>query len=241
MSDPARRRTALITGASRGIGRAVAQHLAGQGVALTLVARSGDDLAAVAAEMRSTEVQCVVADAAQSGSMRTAVDAHVGRYGALDIVVANAGVGRNGKVHRVTTELLHDLGSVNVSAPFELAAAALPHLRRTSDQRPGWFIVVASIAGIYPLPRFAAYSATKAAAVSLARSIAIEEADNGVRACAICPGFVDTDMASWVDDGIAMLDVSDVVATVDYLIGLSPAASVTEVILRRAGAAIGSA
>lgn len=215
--------------------------MAAQGFAVTLVARNEDDLAAVAETLGSASTHVVVADASQAGSMRAAVESHVQRFGSLDVVVANAGVGQSGKVHRVTPETLASMRSVNVDAPFELAAAAIPHLRRTDEQRPGWFIVVASVAGMWPLPRFAAYSATKAAAVSLARSIAVEEAASGVRACAICPGFVDTDMAAWVDDGIPLLSVGDVVASVDYLIGLSSAASVSEIVLRRAGAPVGTA
>ena len=118
----------------------------------------------------------------------------------------------------------------NVVGPFELAGLAMPHLRREPGAPPGWFVVVASLAGLAPTAGFAAYSATKAAAVSLARSIAAEEADAGVRACAICPAFVETAMSEWARDRIdhPMLHPDDVAETVRYLTRLSPAASVTE-------------
>lgn len=92
---------------------------------------------------------------------------------------------------------------------------------------------------MWPTIGSAGYSASKAAAVSLARSIATEEAANGVRACAICPAFVDTDMTSWLDGSIpseAMLDPHDVAEAVRFLSRLSPGASITELVLRRATA-----
>ncbi len=119
-------------------------------------------------------------------------------------------------------------------------------MRRDRDdpddgERTGrWFVVVASLAGTWPMRGFAGYSATKAAAVSLARSIAIEEAGAGVRACAICPAFVDTELSAWARDRVpaeAMLEPADVAEAVRFLLRLSPNASVTELVLRRAGAA----
>jgi NAD(P)-dependent dehydrogenase (short-subunit alcohol dehydrogenase family) len=95
------------------------------------------------------------------------------------------------------------------------------------------------MSGVWPTVGSAGYSASKAAAVSLARSIASEEAANGVRSCAICPAFVDTDMTSWLEGSIptdAMLEANDVAEALRFLLRLSPSASVTELVLRRVGA-----
>jgi short-subunit dehydrogenase len=236
-------RSALVTGASAGIGLAVAQALAADGWGLTLVARDRERLTLAAKELATGgEVLAHPIDLSEPGAAGSAVDAHLARFGSLDLVVANAGTGTNGTVARTAPEALAAMSRLNVDAPFELATRALPALRRATDdgRACAWFVVVASLAGMWPPRGFAAYSATKAAAVSLARSIAVEEAAAGVRACAICPAFVDTELSAWARDRVsagAMLEPTDVAEAVRFLLRLSPNASVTELVLRRAGAA----
>jgi 3-oxoacyl-[acyl-carrier protein] reductase len=237
-----------VTGGSAGIGLATVRGLVADGYAVTAVARDADRLAAAVAGIAG--VVGHAADAADAESVGAAVDAHVARHGGLDLAVANAGTGSPGRAAKATPASIDDMVRLNVGATLALANAALPHLRRASSASPAgdpsaagagtsWFVVVASMSGIWPTPGFAGYSATKAAAVSLARSIAAEEAAAGVRACAICPAFVDTDMAAWARDRIdgPLLDANDVAEAVRFLTRLSPAASVTELVLRRAGAA----
>jgi NAD(P)-dependent dehydrogenase (short-subunit alcohol dehydrogenase family) len=252
VSEP--RRSAFVTGGSAGIGLAVVRALATDGYAVTAVARDADRLAAALGALE--RVTPIAADAADAAAISDAVDAHVARNGGLDLVVANAGTGAAGRAAKTPADALDAMVRLNVTAAFDLAAVAVPHLRRTprgaggaapvagaaagvtDAAGPGWFVVVASMSGVWPTPGFAGYSATKAAAVSLARSIAAEEAAAGVRSCAICPAFVDTDMAAWVRDRIdgPLLDATDVAEAVRFLTRLSPAASVTELVLRRAGA-----
>jgi 3-oxoacyl-[acyl-carrier protein] reductase len=231
-----RRRSALVTGGSAGIGLATVRALAADGYAVTAVARDADRLASALAGL--TDVAAAPADATDLDAMAAVVDAHVARNGGLDVAVANAGTGSAGRAAKATPASIEDMVRLNVGATLALANAALSHLRR-DDGGTAWFVVVASMSGVWPTPGFAGYSATKAAAVSLARSIAAEEASAGVRACAICPAFVDTDMAAWVRDRIdgPLLDPADVAEAVRFLTRLSPAASVTEIVLRRAGAA----
>ena len=229
--------SALVTGASAGIGLAVTRALCRDGFSVTMVARREARLTAAVDELRGEgfDVHPVAIDVSADGAAGQLVSDHVARFGGIDIVVANAGRGTNGTVAEASASDVAKMLAVNIAAPFALAKAALPALRATS----GWFVISSSISGMWPTIGSAGYSASKAAAVSLARSIAAEEAASGVRACAICPAFVDTDMTSWLDGSIpteAMLDPHDVAEAVRFLLRLSPSASVTELVLRRLGA-----
>ncbi|MCU1365873.1 MAG: short-chain dehydrogenase [Aeromicrobium sp.] len=240
-------RAAIVTGASTGIGLAVATALCEDGFAVTMSARREARLLAAAEPLRARgfEVETVSADASGEGAAEALVIAHLARFERLDVVVANAGWGNGGSVAESRAEDLERMLAINVAAPFALAKAAIPTMRRGEDGRggdgdaPSWFVITSSIAGDWPTAGFAAYAASKAASVSLARSIAAEEATAGVRACAIMPAFVATDMTAWLGDTLPaaeMLDAADVAETIRFLLRLSPAASVTEVVLRRATA-----
>lgn len=227
--------SALVTGGSAGIGLAIVRALAADGYSVTAVARERDRLGAAIADVPG--VVGHAADAADPEAIGAVVAAHVARHGGLDVAVANAGTGSAGRAASATPASIDAMVRVNVGATIALANAAVPHLRR--EQGTGWLVAVASLSGVWPTAGFAGYSASKAAVISLARSIATEEAAAGVRACAICPAFVDTDMAAWVRDRIdgPLLDPADVAEAVRFLTRLSPGASITELVLRRAGAA----
>lgn len=228
-----------MTGGSAGIGLAVARSLAADGWWVTAVARDGARLRAAVAQVDG--VTAHPADATDPNAIAEAVHTHLERTdGVLDLVVASAGTGSAGSAADISASRLRAMIELNLEAVFALATASIPAMRRTDPNTPpAWFVVVSSLSGIWPTPGFAGYSATKAAALSLARSIAADEADNGVRGCAICPAFVETAMSDWARDRIdgPMLSPDDVAAAVRFLTGLSPAASVTEIVLRRAGAA----
>ena len=229
--------SAIVTGASAGIGLAIARTLCQDGFAVTMVARREARLTVAADELRGKgfDVHPVAIDASADGAAPRLVADHLERCGGIDVVVANAGRGTNGTVADASPTDITKMLAVNVAGPFALAKAALPALRVSS----GWFVITSSMSGVWPTVGSAGYSASKAAAISLARSIAAEEAANGVRACAICPAFVDTDMTSWLEGSIpteAMLDPNDVAEAVRFLLHLSPSASVTELVLRRVGA-----
>jgi len=230
-------KSAIITGASAGIGLAVVRTLCTDGYSVTMAARREPRLNAAAELLRGEghDVRAVAIDASADGAAEQLVAGHLDQFGALHVVAANAGRGTNGTVAEASAADITKMLAVNVAGPFALAKAALPALRATA----GWFVVTASMSGVWPTSGSAGYSASKAAAVSLARSIAAEEAVSGVRACAICPGFVDTAMTSWLEGSIAtdaMLDANDVAEAVRFLLRLSPSASVTELVLRRVGA-----
>jgi short-subunit dehydrogenase len=239
MTATTRPRAVLLTGGSRGIGLAVAATVLDQGHTLTLVARDPDRLAQVAADLRAahggTVVTCA-ADLTEPGAPARVVDAHVAEHGRLDVVIANAGKGWVGPLAEMRDSDLSRILPVNVIAPFDLVRAALPHLRAAGAEHGDALVVlVASILGMRPAAGFAAYAASKAALVSLARSTTLEEASNGIRATAVCPAFVATDMTETYQ-GVShadMLPVSDVAAAVGFLLQLSPGAAVPEIVIGR--------
>jgi 3-oxoacyl-[acyl-carrier protein] reductase len=236
-------RSALVTGASRGIGLGIATRLAERGHRLTVAARDADRLAAVAArlhELGSPEVQALAGDVADERHLGELMAAHGERFGSLDALVLNAGVGSAGPIEEFHPRRFDKLVTLNLRAPFVLLQHALPLLRTAAAHRPdrgAKVVAVCSITGVYAEPELAVYGATKAALSSLVRSVNREESAAGVCATAICPAYVDTDMASYVHDRIppeTMLEVADVVAMVDACLSLSSRATVPEVVLARA-------
>jgi 3-oxoacyl-[acyl-carrier protein] reductase len=237
-------RAAIVTGASAGIGLAVSAALARDGYAVTMSARKAERLEAAAASLRTEglEVTAVASDAGQPDSAETLVAAHVERYGRVDVTVANAGTGSPGPAGDNRLKDTDRMTRVNLLAPFALARETIPHMRQAASNGGGakpWFVIISSLSGVWPMTGFAAYSATKAAAMSLAKSINVEEATGGVRACAICPAYVDTDFTTWTHDTVpptTMLSAQDITETVMYLLRLSENAIVHEIVLQRAGA-----
>jgi 3-oxoacyl-[acyl-carrier protein] reductase len=178
-------RVAMVTGASRGIGAAVARQLAGEGARLALASRSGDDLGLEGAYA----APCDVRDAA---SVEGFVAGAVTRLGGLDILVANAGVGAYGPILDLPAEHLEEMIDVNVKGTIYSVRAALPHLLQ-SDAAD--IVTVASEAGRRGLPFEAVYCASKFAQVGLTRALDHELREKGVRCTNVCPGGVATDFA----------------------------------------------
>jgi NADP-dependent 3-hydroxy acid dehydrogenase YdfG len=178
-------KVALITGASRGIGAAVARRLAALDVKLGLVSRAGDDLGISDAVAR----RCDVRDPAQ---VEAAVDAVVERYGRLDILVANAGVGAYGPFLGLNAEFLEEMIDVNVKGTLYTVRSALPHLVRSGEAD---IVTLASEAGRRGLPLEAVYCASKFAQVGFTRALDHELREQGVRCTNVCPGGVATEFA----------------------------------------------
>lgn len=178
-------KVAIVTGASRGIGAAVAHRLADAGVALGLGSRSGDDLGIEGAVALATDVR-------DPAAVRALVDATVAAHGRLDIAVANAGVGAYGPFLELDPEQLELMIDVNLKGVLYTARAALPHLVAGGG---GDFISLASVAGVNAFPGEAVYNASKFGQVGFVRSLDIELREHGVRCSSICPGGVATDFA----------------------------------------------
>lgn len=237
-------KTALVTGASRGIGLGIATRLAQQGYGLTISARDPATLEAVAADLRSagaTEVVTVAGDLADEASSARLVDAHTDRFGVMTALVLNAGVGTAGTIDDFPIRRFDKSIDVNLKAPFVLLQKSLPLLRggaAADPARGAKVIALASITGVYAEAGLAVYGATKAALMSLADTLNVEESANGVTATALAPAYVDTDMAAWVHDTIppeSMIQVADIVELVDALLRLSSRALVPKIVVGRAG------
>jgi NADP-dependent 3-hydroxy acid dehydrogenase YdfG len=178
-------KAALVTGASRGIGRAVALALAEAGVDLGLASRSGDDLGLEGVVARACDVR-------QPDQVEAAVSATVERFGRLDILVANAGVGAYGPFLDLPPDQLEEMVDVNVKGTLYAVRAALPHLLQSGEAD---IVTVASEAGRRGLPFEAVYCASKFAQVGFTRALEHELRERGVRCTNVCPGGVATDFA----------------------------------------------
>src|ERR671922_872448 len=178
-------RVALVTGASGGIGAAVARNLHAAGASVGLLSRRGDDLGLD----RALGLVCDVRDRTAVGA---AVDEVVGRFGRLDIVVANAGVGAYGSFLELDPERLEAMIDVNLKGTLYTAAATVPHLIAAAE---GDFVSLASVAGLRAFPGEAVYNASKFGQVGFTRALDHELREQGVRATCICPGGVKTDFA----------------------------------------------
>jgi len=178
----------LLTGASRGIGKAIARMLVARGARLAVVGR---DRATLAAAVDGGEHALVVADLADPGAAPACVARAVQALGGLDAFVSCAGVVKYASAADTSPEELAQQVAVNFSAPFAMARAAIAPLREAGG---GAMVFVASTLGLAPAPLTAAYSASKAALISACKSLALELAADGIRVNAVAPGVVDTAM-----------------------------------------------
>jgi NAD(P)-dependent dehydrogenase (short-subunit alcohol dehydrogenase family) len=178
-------KVALVTGASRGIGAAVALRLAAEGARLALASRSGDDLGIDGAVARPTDVR-------RPDELEALVAEAVEHHGGLDIVVVNAGVGAYGPFLELPREHLEEMIDVNVKGTLYAVRAALPHLLESGEPD---IVTLASEAGRRGLPYEAVYCASKFAQVGFTRALDHELRERGVRCTNVCPGGVATDFA----------------------------------------------
>jgi NAD(P)-dependent dehydrogenase (short-subunit alcohol dehydrogenase family) len=221
--------SALVTGGSSGIGLAIARVLRDEGYALTLAARRPERLQEAREELGCAAVS---ADVAVEEDCDRVVAEHVAAHGGLDVLVNSAGIGIARPLADLSTKHWDLQQAVNLRGTFLVTRAALPALRESH----GYVVNLASIAGTVATPALSGYAASKAGVISLTRSLVREEADAGVRATAICPGFVDTPMAEWTGlPSESMIQPEDCGEIVRALLRLSPAARVPVVVIERPG------
>jgi NAD(P)-dependent dehydrogenase (short-subunit alcohol dehydrogenase family) len=234
-------RAALLTGASRGIGLALAKALGDEGFGLTIAARKPDTLEQTARELRDKglEVEHVVGNMADENAIREVVSRHRDRFGRLDALVNSAGVGVGAGVGEHQTKFVDLQLDVNLRAIVLFYRECAELLRAAgAEHRSALVVNLASLAAKSPQPWLSVYAATKAAVVAYTIAMNKELAPEGVKSVAFCPGFVDTDMTDFVKDTVPpeeMLRTSDMAEALRFLLRVSPACLVQEIVFERPG------
>ena len=222
-------KSALVTGGSSGIGLAIARMLREEGYELTLASRTKEKIEAAAQELGALAIAANMAD--EADCVRVVAE-HVDRYGGLDLLVNSAGIGIAGTVETIQAKHVDLQIGINLRGLLLTSREAIPHLKKTK----GWIVNLASIAGTAPTPGLTVYGATKAAVIALTRSQNAELDEDGVRAIAVCPGFVDTPMAQWSGiPGDEMIQPEDCAEVVRMCLRLSPRARIPQVVIERVG------
>ncbi len=176
-------KTILLTGATGGLGRAIAHALADKGATLVLSSRKADELAALAGSLPGEGHRHEVSDLAIEGAAAMLVAA----AGEIDGIVANAGLGANGKVDGYSAEQVETLVRVNLEAPMQMARVAAPALRERGE---GHIVFISSLAGKAATPRGALYTATKSGIRAFSLGLRGDLARDGVGVSVVCPGFI---------------------------------------------------
>lgn len=221
-------KVALITGASRGIGAAIARNLGANGVRLGLASRSGDDLG-------MDGVVAMPADVRDQAALRAVAAATAEQFGGIDILVVNAGVGAYGSFLELPDDQMEEMIDVNVKGALYAIKATLPYLLKSDS---GEIVTIASEAGRRGLPNEAVYCASKFAQVGLTRALDHELREQGVRCTNVCPGGVATDfaMGRGRTEGMPALDgmmrPEDVAEVVEFVLTRSRNHRILEVALR---------
>ncbi|WP_109477422.1 SDR family NAD(P)-dependent oxidoreductase [Paraburkholderia sp. C35] len=217
-------KVAMVSGANRGIGREIALELHRRGYRLSLGMRDPSSFD------NDLDALLCTYEARDEHAARHWVDATIGHFGRLDVLVSNAGICKMIGFEEGSADLLDETLDINVKAPFRLAQAALPHLRRAGNGR---FVQLASLSGKRVKNLNVGYQMSKHAVIALTHAVRRAGWDDGVRATAVCPGFVNTDMAAAIADlpPDAMTQPGDIAAIVVNTLELPNTASMAELLI----------
>jgi NAD(P)-dependent dehydrogenase (short-subunit alcohol dehydrogenase family) len=228
-------KAALVTGASSGIGLAIAHMLGEEGYALTVAARRPEKLEGAAEELRGKgyEVEHVPGNLGDEEVIKSVVAAHRERYGRLDVLVNNAGVGVGAPVAEIETKKLDIQINTNFRAIPLFYRECIDMLRAAgAEHRNALVVNTASMAGKHGQAWLSVYAATKFAVVGWTQSMHRELAAEGIKSTALCPAFVDTAMSDFIKGQVAaddMITSQDIAETVRLLLKVSPACVIPEV------------
>ncbi len=234
-------RAAVVTGASSGIGLAISRALGEDGYAVTMSARRPEKLEAAVGTLadEGLEVTAHPANVASEDEVKALFDAHRERYGRLDVLVNNAGVGIGGAIHEAETKKIDMQLDVNLRSYVIATRDALPMLKEAGKEHGKALIVnTASIAGKGGQGWLAVYSATKAGVIGLSQATQMEVGQDGIQVTALCPAFVDTPMSEWVQGQVKpeeMIQPEDLAETVRLLLRTSRYCLIPEIVFARPG------
>ncbi|MFI4985301.1 MAG: SDR family oxidoreductase [Solirubrobacterales bacterium] len=234
-------RTAIVTGASSGIGLAIARVLGEEGFGITMAARRPEKLDDAVAGLAADgfDVHAVAANVADESEIKRVVVAHRERYGRLDVLVNNAGVGVGAPVGEIVTKRLDMQLDVNLRSIVLFYRESLPMLRAAAaEHRSALVVNTSSISGKRGVGWLSVYSATKHAVVGWTEAMNNELGPDGIKSTALCPAFVDTPMTDFVKENVPaeeMIQPRDIAEAVRYLLKVSPACVVPEMMFIRPG------
>jgi NAD(P)-dependent dehydrogenase (short-subunit alcohol dehydrogenase family) len=228
-------RAALVTGASSGIGYAIADMLGQEGYALTVAARRPDKLEAAADDLRAKgyEVQHIAGNLGDEDTIKQVAQAHADTYGRLDVLVNNAGVGMGELADQLATKKIDIQLDTNLRSIFIFYRECLPLLRKAGEEHRNALVVnTSSISGKEGEAWLSVYSATKHGVVGFTQAMNKELGTAGIKNTALCPAFVDTPMTDFVKEHVApetMIQTSDVSEAVRYLLKTTPGCVIPEI------------
>jgi NAD(P)-dependent dehydrogenase (short-subunit alcohol dehydrogenase family) len=234
-------RAAIVTGGSSGIGFAIARMLLEEGYGITLAARRPEKLEAAVEELSGDghEVAHVAGNMASEDTIQEVVNTHRERFGRLDVLVNNAGVGIGAPVAEIATKRLDMQLDVNLRSIVLFYRDCAEMLRAAASEHHNAIVVnTASISGKSGEAWLSVYSATKAGVVGFTEAMNKELGGEGIKSCALCPAFVDTPMTDFVKgsiDAADMIRAEDIAEAVRMLLKVSPACVIPEIIFQRPG------
>lgn len=227
-------KVAVVTGAARGIGKAIAEALAHEGANLVLNSRMTETLEEFASTLRDRGVlvETVAGDVGDEAVAAKIIDRTVGTFGRLDVLVNNAGIGHHGPLEKMPLAEFDRVCRTNLRGPFLLMRAGIPHMRTTGG---GTIVNIASLAGVNPVPQRAVYAATKWALIGLSRSVLQEVRRDGIRVLVIEPGSTLTDFGhdpAKLENAEKLVKPEDVAAVMVSALKLPARATVSEIEIR---------
>jgi NAD(P)-dependent dehydrogenase (short-subunit alcohol dehydrogenase family) len=234
-------RAAIVTGASSGIGLAIARMLGEEEFGVTMAARRPDKLEAAVAGLAADglDVQAVAANVSDEAEIQKVVAAHRERYGRLDVLVNNAGVGVGQAVAEIETKRLDMQLGINLRSIVLFYRECVPLLKEAAGEHKNALVVnTSSISGKRGEAWLSVYSATKHGVVGWTEAMNKELGAEGIKSTALCPAFVDTPMTDFVKEHVAAEDMirsEDIAEAVRFLLKVSPACVVPEMMFVRPG------
>jgi NAD(P)-dependent dehydrogenase (short-subunit alcohol dehydrogenase family) len=237
-------RAAIVTGASSGIGLAVARMLGEEGFGITMAARRPEKLEGAVAGLAADgfDVHAVAANVADETEIQKVVAAHRERYGRLDVLVNNAGIGVGATVGEIDTKRLDMQLDINLRSIVLFYRESLEMLKAAAAEHKNALVVnTSSISGKRAEGWLSVYSATKHGVVGWTEAMNKELSPGGIKSTALCPAFVDTPMTDFVKEHVAaeeMIRPEDIAESVRYLLKTSPACVVPEIMFLRPGDAL---